>query len=102
VNAWPFVLSRSSHGKIINLLDTKIAGHDRARVAYILSKHVLAVLPRRAGIRPRRHGERRGTGLILPPRKDDDYDRLAQGAAETTRRAGDITDAALYLLRAIL
>jgi pteridine reductase len=44
VNAWaPFVLSRefarfAGHGKIINLLDTRIVGDDRSHVAYILSK----------------------------------------------------------------
>jgi NAD(P)-dependent dehydrogenase (short-subunit alcohol dehydrogenase family) len=110
VNAWaPFVLSRefarlADHGKIVNLLDTRIIGHDREHVAYVLSKKMLAVLTVMCarefapdftvnGIAP---------GLILPPAgKDESYlDKLAEKVP--LRKHGgpqDIVDAVLYLLK---
>jgi NAD(P)-dependent dehydrogenase (short-subunit alcohol dehydrogenase family) len=110
VNAWaPFVLSREfsrlvQRGKIINLLDTKIAGSDRAHVAYILSKQMFALLTRMCarefapgitvnGVAP---------GLILPPNgKDEQYlEQLAKTVP--LKRHGspdDIADATIYLLK---
>jgi hypothetical protein len=109
VNAWaPFVLSRefsrlASSGKIINILDTKISGHDRAHVAYILSKRMLAVLTGMCALEfaPGITVNAVAPGLILPPAgKDDAYlEQLAQ-RVPLKRHGGpeDITDAVLYLL----
>lgn len=110
VNAWtPFVLSREfarlvRRGKIINLLDTKIAGHDPAHVAYILSKHLLAVLTGMCALEfaPGITVNAVAPGLILPPAgKDETYlEQLAQKLPLTRHGApGDIADAVLYLLK---
>jgi pteridine reductase len=110
VNAWaPFALSREfarlvRSGKIINLLDTKIAGYDRAHVAYILSKQMLSNLTRMCALEfaPGVTVNAVAPGLILPPAgKDDAYlEQLAQGVP--LKRHGspaDIADAAIYLLK---
>lgn len=110
VNAWaPFVLSREfarlvRRGSIVNILDTRIAGYDRAHVAYILSKHMLSVLTKMCALEfaPAVTVNAVAPGLILPPAgKDDAYlDKLAQ-TVPLKRHGGpeDITDAVLYLLR---
>jgi pteridine reductase len=109
INAWaPFVLMRdfarlSGRGKIINLLDTRIAGYDMAHVAYILSKHVLMVLTKMAALEYAPHIAINGIapGLILPPPGQDDHylDRLSQ-TVPLKRRGypADISRAVLYLL----
>jgi len=110
VNAWaPFVLSREfarlvRSGKIINLLDTKIAGYDREHVAYILSKQMLSILTRMCALEfaPGVTVNAVAPGLILPPTgKDDAYlEQLAQGVP--LKRHGspaDIAEAAIYLLK---
>lgn len=110
VNAWaPFVLSREfsrlvRRGKIINLLDTKVAGHDRAHAAYILSKRLLAALTGMCALEfaPGITVNAVAPGLILPPAgKDDDYlEQLAQRLPlKRHGKPGDIADAVLYLLR---
>ena len=109
VNAWaPFVLCRefarlAGRGKIINLLDTRIQGYDRAHVAYILSKHILAVLTRMCALEfaPAITVNGVAPGLILPPPgKDQGYlEQLAHGTP--LKRHGspeDITKAVVYLL----
>ncbi|MGE5172264.1 MAG: SDR family oxidoreductase [Betaproteobacteria bacterium] len=111
VNAWtPFVLSREfarlvSRGKIINLLDAKIAGYDREHVAYILSKQVLATLTRICALEfaPGVAVNGVAPGLILPPAgKDEAYlEQLAQTVPLKRHGApDDIADAVLYLLKA--
>lgn len=111
VNAWtPFVLSREfarlvSRGKIINLLDAKITGYDRAHVAYILSKQVLATLTRMCALEfaPGVAVNGVAPGLILPPAgKDEGYlEQLAQTVPLKRHGApDDIADAVLYLLKA--
>lgn len=110
VNAWtPFVLSRefaklAMRGKIINLLDTRIAGYDRTHVAYILSKRMLATMTKMCALEfaPAISVNGVAPGLILPPAgKDDVYlERLAQTIPLRRHGGlGDITDAALYLLK---
>ena len=110
VNAWaPFVLSRdfarlAERGKIINLLDTRISGYDRAHAAYVLSKRMLSVLTSMCALEfaPDFTVNAVAPGLILPPAgKDESY--LA-GLAKTVplRKHGgpaDIADAVLYLLK---
>jgi pteridine reductase len=110
INAWaPFVLMRdfarlSGRGKIINLLDTKIAGYDLSHVAYILSKHLLLVFTKMAALEYAPHITVNGIapGLILPPPGQDDHylDDLSQ-TVPLKRRGypADIARAVLYLLR---
>jgi NAD(P)-dependent dehydrogenase (short-subunit alcohol dehydrogenase family) len=110
VNAWaPFVLSRefarlADRGKIINLLDTRITGYDRAHVAYVLSKKMLAALTIMSALEfaPGFTVNGVAPGLILPPNgKDESYlDRLAENVPLKKHGGpGDIADAVLYLLR---
>ncbi len=110
VNAWaPFVLSRefarlAGRGKIINLLDTRIAGYDREHTAYVLSKQMLATMTRMCALEfaPAITVNGIAPGLILPPaEKDEGYlDRLAQTVPLRKHgEPGDVTSAVLYLLR---
>jgi len=111
VNAWvPFVLSRDfaklvGKGKVINILDTRIKrGYDRWHVAYILSKHVLAVLTRMMAIEfaPDITVNAVAPGLILPPPGENMgyLERLAHTVP--LKRHGDpsdVAEAVLYLLK---
>lgn len=75
VNAWaPLCLSRAfaktvRSGSIVNLLDARIAGHDKNHVAYILSKHMLAAITKMCALEfaPRIRVNAVAPGLILPP-----------------------------------
>jgi len=109
VNAWaPFFLSREfsrrvQRGKILNLLDTRIAGHERTHAAYLLSKKMLAELTTMCALEfaPRVSVNAIAPGAILPPvGKGPEYlDELARGLP-LKRHGGpqDIADAAVYLL----
>jgi NAD(P)-dependent dehydrogenase (short-subunit alcohol dehydrogenase family) len=80
VNAWaPFVLTRafarrSGQGRVVNVLDTRVAGLDLAHVGYILSKHLLAVLTRMTAVAfaPGITVNAVAPGLILPPPGEDE------------------------------
>ncbi len=110
INAWaPLVLSRQfaqtvTTGKIINLLDTRIAGYDSEHLSYSLSKHVMHLLTKMTAIEfaPGISVNAVAPGLILPPPgKDERYlDELAQ-RVPLKRHGGpeDITDAVLFLLK---
>ncbi len=109
VNAWaPFVLSREfskrvQHGKILNLLDTRIAGHERAHAAYLLSKKMLAELTKMCALEfaPRVSVNGIAPGAILPPAgKGQEYLEQLARDLPLKRHGGpqDIADAALYLL----
>ena len=110
VNAWsPLVLGREfarrfGRGKIINLLDTRVAGYDRSHVGYMISKRVLSDLTAIMSIEfaPGITVNGVAPGLILPPPgKDAQYlEKLA--TALPLRRHGepdDVSEAVLYLLR---
>jgi hypothetical protein len=110
VNAWaPFVLSRAFAaqglpGRIINLLDTALEGHIRAHVAYVLSKHLLAVLTRMTALEyaPDITVNAIAPGLILPPPGQDEsaFDRLVERVP--LKRHGepeDIVGAVLFLVK---
>jgi pteridine reductase len=110
VNAWaPFVLSRDfsrlvGRGKIINLLDTKITGHDLEHAAYSLSKQMLASLTRMCALEfaPGITVNAVAPGLILPPTgKDEAYLEHLAKSIPLKRHGGpvDIADAVLYLLK---
>ncbi len=110
INAWaPFVLSRefarlAGRGKIINLLDTNISGHDRAHVAYILSKQLLASLTKICALEfaPGITVNGVAPGLILPPNgKDETYLENLSKTVPLKRHGApeDVSVAALYLLK---
>jgi len=110
VNAWaPFVLSRAfarrvGRGKIVNLLDARIAGYDWSHVAYILSKHLLAVLTRMTALEfaPGITVNAVAPGLILPPPGQDDafLDRLVNTVPlKRHGDPGDIAEAIVYLVK---
>jgi NAD(P)-dependent dehydrogenase (short-subunit alcohol dehydrogenase family) len=110
INAWaPLVISRefdrhTDSGKIVNILDTRIAGFDFKHLSYIMSKHALHLLTRMTAIEfaPGIAVNSVAPGLILPPEgKDTEY---IEALAKTVplRRHGDprdVTDAVLFLLR---
>lgn len=110
VNAWaPLVVSRAfaregRRGKIVNVLDSRIKGCDRNHVAYILSKHLLAVLTRMTALEfaPDITVNAVAPGLILPPPgEDEDYlDRL-KGTVPLKRHGDpeDVAEAILFLLK---
>jgi NAD(P)-dependent dehydrogenase (short-subunit alcohol dehydrogenase family) len=102
------VLSRefarlAGRGKIVNLLDTKIIGYDRAHVAYILSKHMLSVLTRMCALEfaPGITVNGVAPGLILPPLgKDENYLEQLARSVPLKRHGGpeDVAKAVVYLL----
>ncbi len=109
-NAWaPFVLSRSfarqvGRGKIVNLLDARIAGYDFSHVSYIVSKHMLAVFTRMAALElaPDITVNAVAPGLILPPAgKDESYLQQLAGAIPLQRHGGpqDVAEAVIFLAR---
>jgi NAD(P)-dependent dehydrogenase (short-subunit alcohol dehydrogenase family) len=105
----PLVLARDlaaggRRGAVVNLLDTRIIGHDSAHASYLLSKRLLYELTRMLAIElaPRVRVNAVAPGLILPPRgKDEGY--LRQKVHQNPlRRTGDlqgVTDAVLFLVR---
>ncbi len=110
VNAWaPFVLSRDfAHlvggGKIINILDTKVAGYDFAHTAYILSKQMLFILTKMTALEfaPRIAVNAIAPGLILPPLgKDESYLEQLARRVPLKRHGGpdDIAEAVVHLVK---
>ncbi len=103
INAWaPFILTRafariSGNGKVVNLLDTRIAGLDLSHAGYILSKQLLATLTRMAAVAfaPGVTVNAVAPGLILPPPGEDEgyLDRLARDLP--LKRHGSPDDVAL-------
>lgn len=110
VNAWaPFVLSRAfaqqgRPGKIVNLLDAKLASYDWAHVAYFWSKQVLAALTRMTALEyaPLITVNAVAPGLVLPPPgKDEEYLKRMAETVPLKRhgRAEDVASAILFLLQ---
>jgi pteridine reductase len=109
VNAWvPLVLARefaarAKRGKIVNVLDARLGGHDPAHVSYIVSKHALAALTRMMAIEfaPAIAVNAVAPGLILPPPGKDEGFLAEAGKSLPLERHGDPSDiarAVLYLL----
>jgi pteridine reductase len=109
VNAWaPFTLCREfarsvDHGKIVNLLDSRIVGYDRSHTTYSLSKRTFAAMTKMMAMEfaPGITVNGVAPGLILPPPGKDQ--RHLDDLAETVplKRhgdAGDIADAVIFLL----
>ena len=110
INAWaPFVLSRefarrAGQGKIVNVLDTRIAGFDFKHLSYIMSKHALYLLTRMTAVEfsPHISVNSVAPGLILPPGGKDESYLEALASTVPLRRHGDprdVTDAVLFLLK---
>jgi NAD(P)-dependent dehydrogenase (short-subunit alcohol dehydrogenase family) len=110
VNAWaPFILCRAfkyqvGHGKIINLLDSRINGYDWNHTGYILSKHVLSVLTRMMALQyaPDITVNAVAPGLILPPPgKDESYLEKLKDTVPLKRHGDpdDIADAIVFLAK---
>jgi NAD(P)-dependent dehydrogenase (short-subunit alcohol dehydrogenase family) len=111
VNAWvPFELSRefarlAGRGDVVNLLDARIFQYDWSHVAYILSKHMLAVLTEMTALEfaPDIRVNAVAPALILPSAgmSEEAFRQLARTVP--LQRDGspeDIARAVVYLLRA--
>ena len=108
VNAWaPLLLSRSfaehaGRGKIVNFLDTRVAGYDWRHVSYIVSKHVLELLTRMCALQfaPEIAVNAVAPGLILPPPGEDhSYLDALVGTVPLRKhgRAEDVAEAVAFL-----
>jgi hypothetical protein len=88
----------------VNLLDAKLASNDRTHVAYLLSKHMLAVMTRMTALEfaPHITVNAVAPGLILPPAGQDETYLEALAAGVPLRRHGttaDVADAVVFLLQ---
>lgn len=109
-NAWaPFLLTRhfaekTSVGKIINILDTRIAGYDLSHFAYYLSKRMLEILTKSMALKlaPGITVNGIAPGLILPP-AGKDYTYLEQKKDTVPLKKygspSDVLETVLFLLR---
>ncbi|MGB8779171.1 MAG: SDR family oxidoreductase [Candidatus Bathyarchaeia archaeon] len=109
-NAWaPFLLSRyfsekTDHGKIVNILDTRVAGYDFNHFAYYLSKRMLEILTRSMALKlaPNITVNAIAPGLILPP-QGKDYVYLEQKKDTVPLKkygsVSDIVETVIFLLR---
>ena len=111
VNAWaPFVLTRAfadrfDRGRVINILDTRIAGYDWNHVGYYFSKVLLARMTKMAAISfaPEFTVNAVAPGLITPPAgMDESYleERTERVPLRTYGESGDVAEAVEFLLRA--
>jgi hypothetical protein len=110
INAWaPYLLSmyfseRTKRGRIINLLDTRIAGYDFNHFAYYLSKKMLETLTKSMALKlaPSITVNGVAPGLILPP-KGESLTYLEQRKDTVPLKkygsTADLLDAILFLLR---
>ena len=109
-NAWaPFLLSRyfsekTEHGKIVNILDTRVVGYDFNHFAYYLSKRMLEILTESMALKlaPKITVNGVAPGLILPP-EGKDYTYLEQKKDTVPLKKygspSDIVETVLFLLR---
>lgn len=109
INTWaPFELSRNfagkfPSGKIVNILDTRIAGYDWDHIGYILSKKALAQLTRMMALRysPEFSVNGISPGVILPPEGADEsfFEELSDRIPLGKRgRPSEIARTVLFLL----
>jgi len=110
VNSWaPFSLTRSfvnefDEGKVINLLDTRIAGYDWDHVGYYLSKVLLERITKMMALKyaPEFTVNGIAPGLITPPTGgSQEYlkKRLGRVPLETHGEKTDVAEAVLFLLQ---
>ena len=109
-NAWaPFLLTRhfsekTDSGKIVNILDTRVAGYDFNHFAYYLSKKMLEILTKSMALKlaPRMTVNGIAPGLILSP-EGKNYTYLEQKKDTVPLKKygspSDIVETVLFLLR---
>jgi hypothetical protein len=109
-NAWaPFLLTRhfsenTDNGKVVNILDTRVAGYDFNHFAYFLSKRMLEILTKSMALKlaPRITVNGVAPGLILPP-EGKDYAYLEQKKDTVPLKKygspSDVVETVLFLLR---
>jgi len=111
VNAWaPFSLSRaffenSASGRIVNLLDTRIAGYDWGHAGYYFSKVLLGRMTKMLAIKAAPEFAVNGVapGLISPPEGVGEEYLEARTSRVPMGRHGeksDVAEAVAYLLKA--
>lgn len=110
INSWaPFLLARhfsekTDFGKIINILDTRVAGYDFNHFAYYLSKRMLEILTKSMALKlaPGITVNGIAPGLILPP-EGKDYTYLEQKKDTVPLKKygspSDVVETVLFLLR---
>ncbi len=111
VNAWsPFAMGRifseraDRGGSIVNFLDTRIRGYDKAHAAYYLSKQMLFHLTALMAVEfaPKVTVNAVAPGLVLPPAGEPDDSIEGREERLPLKKRGkveDVTDAVLYLLK---
>jgi pteridine reductase len=106
-NAWaPFALTRSfatyvGHGQVINLLDSRLTGHDPGHLGYMISKHALAAFTRICAIEyaPDIAVNAVAPGLVLEPIDGSDPGYMARvSRLLPLRRHGDPEDVAAAIV----
>ncbi len=108
-NAWiPWILSNRfskivDSGDIINLLDTRISGHDIGRPVYYLSKQLLRYITEELALilAPRFRVNAIAPGLILPPEGKGPayFEKLKSDVPlKKSGEARDVSNAVLFLL----
>jgi pteridine reductase len=111
VNAWaPFSLSRaffeqSDHGKVVNLLDTRISGYDWNHVGYYFSKVLLERMTKMLALNAAPNFTVNGVapGLISPPEgvgKEYLEERVSRVPMRRHGERSDVAEAVEYLLEA--
>ncbi|MFB6290989.1 MAG: SDR family oxidoreductase [Candidatus Bipolaricaulia bacterium] len=109
LNSWaPFHLTRSfvnsvEQGKIINLLDTRVAGYDWTHAGYYLSKVLLTRMTKMTAINYAPEFSVNGVapGLIIPPEGEgEEYleDRIDRVPLKKYGSEVDVAQAVVYLL----
>lgn len=95
-------VERARRGRVLNLLDSRIAGHAPGQMAYLLSKQGLADFTRAAALElaPDFTVNAVAPGPVLPPERGSRTAREKAGAIPLRRRPtpGDVAAAALFLL----
>lgn len=111
INAWaPFALARSfadqvSSGKVVNMLDARIAGYDWGHLGYYFSKVLLARMTKALALSEAPEFTVNGVapGLITPPPGlDESYleDRTDRVPMRKYGNKSDLAEAIIYLLGA--
>lgn len=110
INSWaPFYLTRSfvetyEKGKVVNLLDTRVAGYDWDHAGYYFSKLLLARMTKMMALKfaPEFAVNGVAPGLITPPEGlDEEYlkKRTDRVPLKKRGRKGEVARAVVYLLR---
>jgi pteridine reductase len=96
--------AQTESGDVVNLLDSRISGHDIGRPAYYLSKQMLRHITEQTalGLAPSIRVNAVAPGLALPPlgRGIDYFEKLKGDVPlKTYGSPADVADAVLFLLR---